>query len=171
MKRIHQLSDLLSFMIWSTLVIMGIAVFALLIALATGNFSNLNINIKGIGPGGMNAFQIIVSVLVTVGYVFFFIALFKMKHLVSCFVKRGFFTEKAIQLSKQIGSYFIITPIFLYVPPFVYESIAKGEMHISLNTVSPESFFFLIVIGLFFLTLGYIFQEAKNLKDENELTV
>lgn len=158
-------------MIWGSVILMGIGLLALLWALATGDFSYIHFNIKGIEPKQVGFVEIIATIFIVAGYVLFFMALFKLKQLVSHFIKKELFTEKTVHLSKKIGSFFVLTPIFLYAPSYIYEIITATSVDISLSIVSPESFFFLIVMGLFFLTLGYIFQEAKNVKEENELTV
>jgi hypothetical protein len=169
MKRIYQLRDLLDIVIWGSLILIGILGLAFLYAVVFGDFSMLNFTFKGRELEDITTFHIVIMALVVIGYVFFFRALFKLKNLVSHFIKKDFFTGKTINSSKRIGFSFLISSGLFYIPPYLYQTFAEGKT--SFAPVGPESFFFLIIMGLFFLALGYIFQESKKMKEENELTV
>lgn len=171
MKRIYQLQNLLNIVIWGSFIVMGIAVLFLLFAFISGDYSNIGFIFNGEKTNHLDMFQVIVTLFYSIGYLFFFMAIFKLKSLVTFFAKKSFFTESTINLSKKTGWFLLLSTAFLYLPPFIYESFTAETTKISLKAVSPESFLFLIVIGLFFLTLSAIFQEAKHAKEENELTV
>lgn len=169
MKRIYQLRDLLDIVIWGTIILSGLVALGLLITAISGN--NIEFKVLGEEPQEFTVYIGIATLLVATGYVFFFLALFKLKNLVSHFVRKEFFIQKTVSLLKNIGRDLLISVALIYVPTYIYKTLFAGKLNFQIGTISPDSFFFLIVMGLFFLTLGYIFQEAKKMKEENELTV
>lgn len=166
MKRIYQLKDLLDLVIWGSLIICG---FVGLVVV----FSWFDLHIVVLDKE-ISEFSIPLAALILlslIGYVFFFLALFKLKKLLSHFIKKEFFSAETIFLLKSIGRYLLMAMVLFYVPIYGYTFLFKNSFSMKIEPISPHSFFFLLIIGLFFLILGYIFQEAKVLKEENELTV
>lgn len=172
MKRIYQLQKLLEFAIWGSAILVGVMLLVLLYGMISGDFSSIHFR----GPSGeelgpLHLPEILLIVVISIGYVLFITALFQLKQLVSNFVRRLFFTDKTVRLTKQIGKLILVSSLLIYAPAYLYSLLVDTKIAIRFEAINPESFFFLLIMGLFFLTLGHIFREAKNLKDENELTV
>jgi succinate-acetate transporter protein len=55
-----------------------------------------------------------------------------------------------------------------FITPIIIEG--EGTVGIKID-FSFGSFWFILAIGLFFIFLSKVFENAKNLKEENELTV
>ncbi len=169
MKRIYWLQNFLNITIWGSTLIFVLLIVVFFVELVTNDFSLIKID--GL-DGNLNNLTVLGKVilgLICIGYVFFFWGLFKMKALVSRFAKRDFFSLKTAQLSKQIGYLFILSAIITCIPVYFYQLFLNDTFRI--HSVEPGSFFFLVIIGIFFRTIGFLFEDAKNFKEDSELTV
>jgi len=171
MKKIYQLKTLLDVVLWITIIILILSIFMAVFAIISGNPDEMNFKMNGEIVTTVTQQMIPLMVLTLLGYASFVGALYQLKQLVSLFVKRRFFTDKSILILKQIGSLLFCSCILIYVPGYLFDVFFNESVKISFGTVSPESFFFLLIIALFFFTLSHIFDEARKLQEETELTV
>ncbi|HET8837842.1 MAG TPA: DUF2975 domain-containing protein [Flavobacteriaceae bacterium] len=169
MKRIYRLQTLLELTIWGSAILIGVAAIAFIFAIATNDFSSIKIYGLEKNLTNTTVWEKIILGLNVFGYAIFFWGLFKLKELVSCFVKRNFFTPKTVLLSKEIGFLFLFSAIATNVPMYFYQVFSNENFRI--GGITPDSFLFLIIIGIFFRTLGYLFQEAGHFQEDSELTV
>ena len=169
MKKIYQLKSVLDITLWLSIAVLGLSVAAII----AGAFMPLDLNftIRGTRVDRIDLPLGIVIAFSVTGYIFFMAALLKLQKLVTRFVNREFFSSVVVALLHKIGVNLMISAFLLHIPPYVYEIVGKNTLNIQFASVNPESFFFLIIMALFFITLSYIFDEAKNLREDNELTV
>ncbi len=110
---------------------------------------------------------LIVSVL---SYFLFVFAIYLLKKTVTLFIKGKFFDNKVISNLNNIGKIFVIVSLIFNIVEFVFKITTTKKAEIMINS-GFDSFLFTIAIGLFFIILSEVFKIAKNLKDENELTI
>lgn len=171
MKKILQLQNLLNLVLWFSIAIIGLIIAAMIYAIAAHDLSKLNFNIHGVKIQTLDLPMAVFIGLVMIGYGFFMAALFQLKTLVSLFVGRHFFTDETVRALKKIGSFLMLAALLMMIPAFLLENYLNAAADVRIGSVSPESFFFLVIISLFFTTLSYIFKEAKRLQEESELTI
>lgn len=171
MKKIQQLQTLLNLVLWFSMAIIGIVITAVVYGVATQSASKLNFTMHGLKIDTFDPSTILLIFFTLIGYSFFIAALYQLKVLVSLFVDRHFFTAATVKALRRIGAFLMVAALLMIIPVFLYESFRSGNADIRISSVGPESFFFLIIISLFFTTLSYIFKEAMRLQEENELTI
>jgi membrane protease YdiL (CAAX protease family) len=168
MKIIYQLKNLLDVVLWLSMTVLAVSITAGIVGL-TGNAENLDLKINGQSLENITESMIPILVLGMLGYFIFILALFELKKLISLFVEKRFFTLESVKSLRKIGVLLFVACILIYIPAYFYDLFANNKINI--GSVTPESFFFLLIIALFFFILSHIFEEAKALSEENELTV
>jgi Protein of unknown function (DUF2975) len=171
MKKIMQLKQLLDFVIVFSAIIIGLVIVTSIFGLATNNLSNWKFSVQGNRIDKVTISNVILIIASSIGYAFFIFAILKLKKLVGLFVDKQYFTKESILLLKSIGNYFLISTVTVNVSIFCYNAFANSNINLNFGILSPDSIVFSIIISLFFIILSYIFNEAKILKDENELTI
>lgn len=105
-----------------------------------------------------------------IGHVAFTYALFQFKKTLELFYKNIYFDDRVISSLNLTGKSFLGAAALLAGLEFLYHVIVDGTFEIGID-FSFDSVFFALVLGLFFLVLSDVFANAKQLKDENDLTV
>lgn len=113
---------------------------------------------------------LILLFLFIVGAVFFVYALYLFRKVLELFSKRRFFDEAVIRNFDQIGKAIIIGYLIGAVPAFLYKLIVNNQLELEFS-FSFYSGMGIIGLGLFFMVLSEVFLNAKNMKEENELTI
>ena len=104
--------------------------------------------------------------------IIFIYTIIKLKLLVGRFFKGDFFSEEQIQIIDVIGKSIIVVAILDTIPSFIYKTFfEESPRTVNYDLASIDSFWFITALGFFFIFLSKIFQNAKILKEENELTV
>ena len=98
-------------------------------------------------------------------------SIYELKKLIAMFVRKEFFTDLSVKTLKAVGVSMLVSSVFIMVPTYIYSLLNDATIHLSMSTIRPESMAFSIIISLFFVILSYIFNEAKIIKDENELVI
>ena len=102
----------------------------------------------------------------------FIYTIYVLSKLIRDFCSGKLFTRFQIASLKIIGQLIILITIFQGIVNFATPLIIKGEGRIGIEIgFSFGSFWFILAIGLFFIFLSKAFENAKKLKEENELTV
>ena len=171
MKKIYQLHSTLNLVLWFSMTIIAFTVIGVVYAVATNNVSKLKFKVSGQEITAFDTSIILVLLITMVGYVFFLLSLYQLKRLVKLFVNKHFFTLESVRTIKKVGSFLMAATFLIYVPAGFYALFFAGDVNIKLGSISPESFFFLLIIALFFITLSSIFEQAKQIQDENEFTI
>lgn len=145
----------------------------LLVALFFNDLPNINSLIGENKISAIDNYIRILVVLMAVGNIMYIIVLFKLKKLIDLFMNNHFFTNGSINLLKQIGSYLSYSTLLIYMPSYFYNTFISfgNTTGVFAQSLSKTAFLFFILLGVFFLILSYIFEEAKTIKEENDLTV
>jgi hypothetical protein len=95
-----------------------------------------------------------------------------LRKLIKSFFKDTLFTRFQINALNLTGQLIILATIVTPILNFISTMILKSKARMSLDIeLSMNSLWFTLAIGLFFILLSKVFQQAKNIKEENELTV
>ena len=98
--------------------------------------------------------------------------IYLLRKLIRNFFKGKLFTTFQIASLKVIGQLIIVAILAQALLDFIGRIYLqkKGSLGIGFD-LNYGSFWFVLSIGLFFIFLSKVFQNAKDLKEENELTV
>ena len=129
------------------------------------------IAIRGVSVEGSDWLSILVIAMAGVGAFFFLYAIFVLRKVLILFTKREIFTDAVIRNFKIIGQCIIAATLCTTIPMFFYNMVARNNVGIEFNGGGFDSLLLSVSLGLLFIVIGEIFQHAKNIKDENELTV
>jgi hypothetical protein len=145
----------------------------LLVALVFNDLPNINALFGANKLPSIDNFIRVIVILMAIGNIMYIMGLFKLKKLIDLFMKNDFFSSDSILLLQQIGTYLSYSTLLIYIPSFVYNSFIQIEKTsgIFAESLSKTAFLFFMLLGVFFLILSAVFEEAKRLKDENELTI
>ena len=106
--------------------------------------------------------------LVIAGIAFFIYALYIFKQTLNLFLKKRIFNPDVIKNFRLIGRSVLLGYILSGGGSILY-NLSRNEGSIDFNFIAES--IFTICLGLFFFVLSEVFQTAKNIKEENELTV
>ena len=97
--------------------------------------------------------------------------IYSFRNLIREFYKEEIYTLTQINLLKKIGILIIGLSIGRAILSFIAEIVLNDSAKILLEIEFLDSFWFALALGLFFIFLSKIFQNARLMKEENELTV
>lgn len=167
MKKIRLLKifvDLLYFIYYSGFIGLLIIPFVLYI-----HFYNDELNIKNVSMNMVHWSVLLIGVLT---YLLFFKGLFHLKKVASALLLNIFFSSKIVINLNKSGKNFVFTGLLYLVTLIIIwiGNISKGKFSLTYNilTIIP---FLLIIFGLFFIIQSNALEMAKDLKDENDLTI
>ncbi len=165
------LKTILDICLYFLVIGLTVSVFFFVIQLVTGeNFSPVNINGTEIITFDTPS-TILISVKMIIAGLFI-CTIYILRKLVRNFFKGRLFTPFQIASLKIIGQLIILITILQGIVNFITPIIIEGEGTVGIKIdFSFGSFWFILAIGLFFTFLSKVFENAKNLKEENELTV
>jgi hypothetical protein len=90
---------------------------------------------------------------------------------VGYFQKKEIFKAEVIQNFNLIGKLIISSSLISHSSLFIFTYINRDSVGFSIEFGSYDSFLISISLGLFFMVISEVFKIAKNIKDENELTI
>lgn len=169
MKKLETLRTLVNllFVVSMFCVIFGLP-FILMITLLPGS---IPFKIYDEQVTDVTAELVIVMLAIYAGYCIFTYGIYMFKKLLKLFSEKKIFDYRVVVLFDQIGKSFLIAAIVWAVAPFFYKLLAENTLHVKLGFDGFGSAVFSAALGLFFMVLGEVFLMAKNLKEENDLTV
>lgn len=95
-----------------------------------------------------------------------------LRKLIRDFFKGKLYTKFQIATLNLVGQFIIFITLAQGIVDFLGKILFESRVGVELGTeLSFGSFWFILAIGLFFIYLSKIFQNARNLQEENELTV
>lgn len=118
-----------------------------------------------------SVFGKVVVVIAGITYLLYVYAVFLLKKTIDLFIKRLLFDDEVIKKLNIIGKIFVAVALMTGIPSFFYSVFFKQHIEFDLTSYFSDSMLFNVAIGLFFMILSEVFKIAKNLKEENELTV
>lgn len=103
------------------------------------------------------------------GQCLFVYSLYLFRKLLHLFRKRHFFVDEVITHLAKIGKFILLGAIVRYLPQNVYYIFTQDGF--TLDLVEFWDIVFVFSLSLFFSVLSEVFKKAKEMKEENELTV
>lgn len=95
-----------------------------------------------------------------------------LRKLVRDFLRGKFFTTFQIATLNKIGQLIVVITLTSGLTDFLGKMLIESQATVRVGMdFSFGSFWFILAIGLFFMYLSQIFNNAKALKEENEFTV
>lgn len=105
-------------------------------------------------------------------YFLFVYAIYLFKKTVNLFIGKRIFDDKVINNLSKIGKIFIAVTLTLNILDFIYSVLFLKKLDIETHlSFGFDSMLFNIAIGLFFIIMSEVFKMAKNIKEENDLTI
>ena len=118
-----------------------------------------------------------------INFILFIIAIYYLRKSTSSFLKSDFYTEEITKNLKKVGILFVFIGVSTILIMLIFAIYIQGIMQnlVQINpfisylnmfasTIDLKSIF-LIIIGLFFLLFSKSFENARLLKQENDLTI
>ena len=102
------------------------------------------------------------------------VSIFYLRKFIKDVSPQNLFSKKQIQSLSKTGKLMIYAVIIYTALNFLMKVIFENRIEISVLGNSENLFYneiFLLIIGLFFLFLSHVFNSARKLKEENELTI
>ena len=94
-------------------------------------------------------------------------AIYMFRKILEAFSKKIFFDDLIIKYLDRVGKCLIGLLMLEELPQFIIK-LLDGEFNLFTN---PLYALFILIGGFFFMVLAEVFRTAKNLKEENDLTV
>ena len=168
MKSLQPLKTLINFLfIIICVVFTGISIALFYVALS-GNLEFLSIE--------ANSQIEIFSKIITLILVFALqvMSIYYLREFIKDVSPQNLFTIQQIKWLSKTGKLMILATIVYTALNFLMKVIFENRIEISVLNNSENLFYneiFLLIIGLFFLFLSHVFNSARILKEENELTI
>jgi hypothetical protein len=170
MKKLYLLKALADlFWFLSVSAIVGIFVFLSILFLSE---EPIDIPIKINGEKIM-AIDLISKLLLlghTIAYCFFVYGIFLFRKALNHFAKRQIFEGIVINLLNKIGKLFLTASLISGLITFFSKIYLAREAELGIGS-GFDSFLFSASLGLFFMVLSEVFANAKDIKEENDLTI
>lgn len=90
---------------------------------------------------------------------------------VRSFIKREIFTDEVISNFNKVGICLLVSTFVIGLPSFVYGVVFRQKVGFELEIGSFDTGILSVALALFFMVLSEVFKIAKNLKEENDLTL
>lgn len=128
---------------------------------------SIKINIEDDSPD-TSIFTTLLDVIIILGYILYIYCLYLFRKLLQLLADQKIFHSETIKRLNQIGKYVIVALLMTDVPSII-NAIIIGEGKFRPLFITLD--LFILILGLFFLVLAEVFQKAKAIKEENDLTV
>jgi hypothetical protein len=114
---------------------------------------------------------VIIMLALYAGYCSFTYGIYLFRKVLKLFSVRKIFDSNVVIYFEKIGKAFIVSSILWATVPFFYKLYAESKLELGFATDGFGSALFSASLGLFFMVLSEVFLMAKNIKEENDLTV
>lgn len=135
-------------------------------------FGIVNINQANISVEEWSFLNWIIVIVSLTTYIIFLIGLYYLRKMARFLLSNKYFSDFTISNLKKSGTHFLLTGIlslFLIILLWIGKLYdGKLELVYDINFMIP---LFLMIIGMFFIIQSKTLLLAKNIKEENELTV
>ncbi|MFD0863335.1 DUF2975 domain-containing protein [Sungkyunkwania multivorans] len=106
----------------------------------------------------------------TIPYIPFALGILFARNIVAAFVRKEFFSVTVTRNFRNAGILFLVASVLMIVQHMIGMAIL-GRPTVNLIIGHHFSYAFLIIIGLLFIFFGHVFSRARELEQENELTI
>lgn len=103
--------------------------------------------------------------------ILFLYSIYLLRKVVGYFQKSEIFKSEVVKNFNLIGILIISSSLVSHLSLFTFTLINKVQLALSIEFGSYNSFLISISLGLFFMVISEVFKIAKNIKEENELTI
>jgi hypothetical protein len=131
----------------------------------------LPLNISGLEFTIINTTVKIVIFFTVISALLFLYTISLLRKVIVHFIKSEIFNEEVIQLLNKIGKIMIASTLIKGIPLILYKFIFSNNLAETSHINHFDYHFSGIGLGLFFMVLSEVFKIAKDMKEENELTV
>ena len=164
------LKNVLDFCFICLAFIYGISIIAGLVLIVTNPDYPIEINDRAFEQLTPSVTAFLLGSLLTSGI--FVYVVFLLRKLVRSFFKNKLFTRLQISLFNLIGQLIVLNSVAELVLDFLANLFLDDRLKVEIAfETSYDSFFFKLAVGLFFMYLARLFANAKQLREESELTV
>jgi len=170
MKKLQILKALLD-LFWFFSLISAIGILIFIPLFLTGNAGDIPVKIKGQEIVNDDLFSKIIIIVNILSGLLFVYSVYLLRKIVSYFQKRDIFNADVIGYFGLIGKLIIASALISNIALFIFNAVKRNHLGLSLDFGGYDSFILSICLGLFFMVIGEVFKIAKNMKEENELTI
>jgi len=168
MKKIKILKYIVDF-IWIITAPIGIPLILLCIpAIFFYDFTDLNIEIQGIGFIVQNIYSKILFAIFLFNFLLVIYSLHLFRKSLAYFLKAKIFDTVVIHLFRKIGNLLLLSGVISVTLSIISSLYFESKMTLEFGL---NSHLITIGLGLFFMVLSEIFQIAKTTEQENNLTI
>ncbi len=170
MRKLQILKTLLDVFWLFTLISLG-ALLLFVPFVLSGSIGEFPVKINGQEIVPTDIFSKITVVFNLLAGLLFVYSIYLLRKVVIRFQQRDIFHVEVIRYFNLIGKLIIISSLVSNVSLFVFNAIKRNHLGMNLDFGSYNSFILSICLGLFFMVISEVFKIAKNMKEENELTI
>lgn len=113
----------------------------------------------------------IVSVIIVMGFGLYVYSLHLFRKILLLFSKKKIFDNEVIVHFSKMGKYIWYGLLMTVIPAPVYRLFTQSPINVNIDFNLISYFLFTGSLALFFTVLSEVFQMAKNIKEENDLTI
>lgn len=171
MKKLYILKALVDLLWFFSIIV--IATMAIFLPFLFFSSEPMDIQIK-IGETKVTAMDLATKFMLlglVIAYCFFVYGLFLFRKVLVLFSKRQIFEDSVIVLLNKIGKFFLIASLLAVLMDFLGKLYIESRVEFGIEGGFFDSFLFTASLGLFFMVLSEVFANAKNIKEENDLTI
>lgn len=170
MKKLQILKSLLD-LFWFFSLISAVAVILFIPFYLTGNAGEIPVTIKGQVLAKGDLFSKIVIVVNVLSGLLFVYSVYLLRKVVKHFQNKDIFNADVIRYFGLIGKLIIASSIIGNITLFIFNAVNRNHVEMAMDFGGYDSFILSICLGLFFMVIAEVFKIAKNIKEENELTI
>lgn len=134
-------------------------------------FGKSRISIMDIPEGEMTWIYWLVLLISLIGYVLFVMGLYHLRKMARHLLSKKYFDLVVVNHLKKSGNYFVATGIFAFVTFLSWWLVNLTVGNVSFYDSDVMISLFMIMIGLFFIIQSEVILNAKNFKEDSELTI
>lgn len=145
-----------------------IGVIALLVEIS---FGNSRFSIMDIPAWERTWIDWLVLLISLIGYVLFVMGLYHLRKMARHLLSKKYFDLVVVNHLNKSGNYFVATGIFTFVVFLAWWIMNLTVGNVSFYDSNVMISLFMIMIGLFFIIQSEVILNAKNFKEDSELTI
>lgn len=172
MKKLNILKALTNY-VWYISIILAIPVLILaLLAIFNNDDWGVPIKVNGVEVELIDWKSNLVLILLLASFYLLVAMLYYFRKVLALFSKKDFFNLEVAKNFNKMGLLIIISAFLNGTSDFANKMFSALNGKKSLNfEIGDHPFLYLLALGMFCLVLGEVFETARSMKEENELTV